>query len=315
VSTALRLSHTIAINANPHKGGINSNIHPDIRSLTLNTFIPAIGSALASLGLRWEPYVTGSSNSTPGSPIVFEEAVTEARTGRNAYGLTQTVSFLFELRGIRIADQHFQRRVATGLTKLSAALETARDQFDEVYNTIERARSEFIDGDDEIVITDYFEPINRTFTMVDRRNGSVVQVPITFYETTPSIANLTRPRPEAYLIPRTFTDVVDKLSTMGVSATRLDYEYRGTVEALNITSSSLETSLYEGTVLNTVTTETIEKEVYLPSESWLVSTRQKNAALAFIALEPENIDSFVSFNVVPVEEGGEYPIYRVMGGG
>jgi hypothetical protein len=293
-------------------GGIHPDIHPDIRSLTLDTFIPNIGQALNDIGLRWEPYVTGSSNSTSGSPIVFEEAVTEARTGRNAYGLTQTVSFLFELRGIRIADQHFQRRVATGLTKISAALETARDRFDEVYDTIERAREEFINGNDEIVVTDYFEPIKRTFTMVDRRNGSVVQVPITFYQTTPSVANLTRARPEAYLIPRTWTDVVDKLANMGIQATKLDYEYRGTVEALNITSSELETTIYEGTILNTVTTEAMEKEVYLPTGSWLVSTRQKNAALAFIALEPENIDSFVTFNIIAMEAGDEYPVYRIM---
>lgn len=43
-----------------------------------------------------------------------------------------------------------------------------------------------------------------------------------------------------------------------------------------------------------------------------MSTRQKNAALAFIALEPENIDSYVTFNYIPLETGDEYPIFRVM---
>ncbi|KAK5939091.1 hypothetical protein PMZ80_008394 [Knufia obscura] len=292
-------------------GGINPNIHPAIRSQVLDVFIPAMGERLESHGLRWEPYVTGSSNTTSGSRIVFEEAVTEARTGRNAYGLTQTISFLCEMRGIRLANQHFQRRTATALLKIEAILETARDQFDSVYSTVESAREEFINGNEDIVITDYFTLTNRTFTMVDRNNGSIVQVPIDFYVTTPSIANLTRARPEAYLIPRTWVDVVDRLRNYGLEVQTLDYEYRGTVEALNITSSELASTLYEGAVLNTVTTEPYEREVHLPAGSFMVSTRQKNAALAFITLEPENIDSFVTFNLIPMEEGDEYPVFRI----
>ncbi|PSK56594.1 hypothetical protein B9Z65_6218 [Elsinoe australis] len=293
-------------------GGINPNIHPDIRALLLDGFIPSIGSRLVANGLRWEPYVTGTANSTPGSAIELEEAVTEARTGRNAYGLTQTVSFLFELRGIRLADQHFQRRVATGLIKLEAALEYARDNFDTVLSTIDSARADFISSTEPIVVTDYFTRTNRTFTLVNRATGAIEQVPVTFFDSTPSVANLTRARPEAYLIPRTWADVVDKLRNFGLEVQELDYEYRGTVEALNITSSELEGALYEGAVLNAVTTESFEKEVALPSGSFVVSTRQKNAGLAFIALEPENIDSFVAFNIIPLEEGDEYPVFRIL---
>ncbi|TKX25920.1 carboxypeptidase-2 [Elsinoe australis] len=293
-------------------GGINPNIHPDIRALLLDGFIPSIGSRLVANGLRWEPYVTGTANSTPGAAIELEEAVTEARTGRNAYGLTQTVSFLFELRGIRLADQHFQRRVATGLIKLEAALKYARDNFDTVLSTIDSARADFISSNEPIVVTDYFTRTNRTFTLVNRATGAIEQVPVTFLDSTPSVANLTRARPEAYLIPRTWADVVDKLRNFGLEVQELDYEYRGTVEALNITSSELEGALYEGAVLNAVTTESFEKEVALPSGSFVVSTRQKNAGLAFIALEPENIDSFVAFNIIPLEEGDEYPVFRIL---
>lgn len=293
-------------------GGINPNIRQEIRDLLLDLFIPAMGDRLEANGLRWEPYVTGSTNSTPGSRIEFEEAVTEARTGRNAYGLTQTVSFLCEMRGIRLADQHFQRRTVTALLKLEAILETARDDFDNVLSTIEGAREEFINSDDEIVVTDYFTQTNRTFTMVNRNTGEIEQVDIDFWETTPSVANLTRSRPEAYLIPRTWSDVAAKLENYGIEVQTLDYEFRGTVESLNITSSELEDSIYEGTVLNTVTTEPMFKEVVLPSGSFLVSTRQQNAGLAFITLEPENIDSFVKFNIIPMDAGDEYPVFRIM---
>ena len=292
-------------------GGLNPNIHPDIRSQLLDVFIPAMGARLEQHGLRWEPYVTGNTNSTP-SRIEFEGAVTEARTGRNGYGLTQTISFLCEMRGISIADQHFQRRVATALLKLEAILETARDNHDDVLSTVENARKDFINGNNDIVVTDSFTPSVRNFTMVNRTSGEIEQVEIDYWITTPSVANLTRSRPEAYLIPRTWSDVATRLENYGLEVQTLDYEYRGTVEALNITSLKLAKELYEGHVLNTVTTETSYKEVSLPVGSFLVSTRQKNVALAFIVLEPENIYSYVTFNLVPVGVGDEYPIFRVM---
>ncbi|CAJ0554922.1 Ff.00g134350.m01.CDS01 [Fusarium sp. VM40] len=206
-------------------GGINPNIHPDIRDQLLEFFIPTIGKRLESYGIRWEPYVTGASNRTEGSRIRFTEAVTEARTGRNAVGLTQTISFLLEMRGIRIANQHLQRRVATALIKIQTILELARDNAEKVKAVVEDSRQDFIDSDEDIVITDSYVPENRTFTMVDTRNGSVVQAPIDFQRTTPSIANLTRSRPEAYVIPRTWSDVAERLQILGLKVEKLNYEF------------------------------------------------------------------------------------------
>lgn len=215
------------------------------------------------------------------------------------------------MRGIRLADQHFQRRVATALTTIEAILELARDNAEQVRQVVENAREEFIESDEEIVVTDYYVPENRTFTLIDTRDGSVVQVPVDFQRTTPSIANLTRPRPEAYIIPRTWIDISERLKILGVEVQRLNYEFKGTVEALTVETSSVDTVQYEGQYLNTVTTNSMEREIVLPVGSFYVSTRQKNAGLAFIALEPENIDSYVTFNIIPLTEGEEYPVFRI----
>lgn len=293
-------------------GGINPNIHPDIREQVLENFIPAMGAALEEHDLRWEPYVTnGATDDDPADKVILEEAVTEARTGRNAVGLTQAISFLLETRGIRLADQHFHRRVATQLIKITAILETARDEYEDVLSTVEDAIEDFINSDEEIVITDSYVRENRTFQLVDINNGSVVDVPIEFIRTTPSVANLTRPRPEAYIIPRTWFDVAEKLEILGLEVERLDNGWNGTVETLTIETSETDGEQYEGTYLNTVTTTSGERDVVLPPGSFRVSTKQKNAALAFIALEPENIDSYVTFNIIQVTEGEEYPIFRI----
>ncbi|KAH7123237.1 hypothetical protein B0J13DRAFT_679967 [Dactylonectria estremocensis] len=287
----------------------NLNIHSEIREMAEAVFAPRIESAMENRGLRWAPYVVG----TPGtSPIVLTETGSEPRIGDTSVALNQAIMFLTETRGIMLADQHFQRRVATGLTMVETILQTAADLAEDVYETVEGARAKFIASDDDIVITDYARSTNITWTFLDLESSELVDTQVQFFNTTPMVANLTRARPEAYLIPRAWAHVASRLETAGVKVETLKFAFTGEVEALNITSSVLGTTGYEGVALNTVTTETLQKDVHVPAGSFWVSTRQKNAAHAFVTLEPEGVDSYVSFAVVPVSVGDEYPVYRVM---
>jgi hypothetical protein len=284
----------------------NLNIHPAIRNLSETIFAPAIKASLLSKSLRGEPYVTASRTNPPR----LDEAGTDAKIGRNAMGLTQSVTFLFETRGIGIANQSFKRRTLAGLQMILGVLETARDQASSVYDTIENAIAEVVESKEDIIVTDYTRYSNRTYTMVDRRTGAVVQLPVEFASTTPATANLTRTRPEGYIIPRAWADLVERLQVSGLEVEIIDHVFPGEVEVYNITSSSLARSYYEGAIFNTVTTETLTREVTLPVGSFFVSSAQKNAGLAFVALEPENIDSYVSFGIVPMEVGDLYPVFR-----
>ncbi|KAF6808168.1 carboxypeptidase 2, partial [Colletotrichum sojae] len=71
-------------------------------------------------------------------------------------------------------------------------------------------------------------------------------------------------------------------------------------------------SKYEGITRTTVETSPVRKEVRIPAGGFWVSTRQKNAAHAFVTLEPEGIDSYATFNFLPVAVGDEYQVYRVL---
>lgn len=284
----------------------NLNIHESIRNLAENVFAPAINASLLSKGLRGEPYMTAARTNPPR----LEEAGTDAKIGRNAMGLTQCVTFLFETRGIGIASQSFARRTLAGVQMILGVLETARNQSSQVLDTIEGAISEFSKSGEDIVVTDYTRFFNRTYTMVDRRTGAVVQLPVEFASTTPATANLTRARPEGYIIPRAWSDLAERLHVSGLEIETIDHVFKGEVEVYSITSSQLARSYYEGAILNIVTTDTLKQEVTLPAGSFFVSSAQKNAGLAFMALEPENIDSYVSFGIVPVEVGDLYPVFR-----
>jgi hypothetical protein len=290
----------------------NLNIDEDIRTLAEELFAKNIGDDMEAATLRWEPYVTGSSRPGPDFVAEFAEAGTDGKIGRNAMGLTQAVVFLIEMRGIGLADQEFQRRTAAGLTMLSSIVQTAADNAEEVFTTVEGGIKKFINSNEDVIITDYSEVDIRPFQFVDKNTGEVTKAPVKFASTTPSFANLTRSRPEAYIIPVAWADLAERLRVAGLEVETLSEPFSGTVEALTVTSTSIETSYYEGVIRVTATTEASERELILPAGSFRVSTRQKNAALAFVALEPENIDSYVTFNIVPMEEGDEYPIFRVL---
>ena len=290
----------------------NLNINANIRRMSEDLFAVNIGKDLEAAGLRWEPYVTGSSSPTAGSSILFKEASSDPKIGRTAMALTQSITFLCETRGIGLADQEFRRRTVTALTMAESIIQTAADNAENVLSTVEAGIEEFVNSQEDIVVTDYANTMDRKFTMIEIGTGSLVQVPVKFASTTPTTANLTRARPEAYLIPKAWASLVSRLSDSGVEVQRLDYAFRGTVEALEITSLAFEDTYYEGVVPVTVTTTTVNIEVQLPVGSYLVNTRQRNAGLAFVALEPENIDSYVSFNIIPVAERDEYPVYRVV---
>lgn len=95
-------------------------------------------------------------------------------------GLAQTVTFLFETRGIGLADQEFRRRTACALTMITSTLEIAAANAATVYETIENGREEFIASSEPVVITDYNTLENTTFQMIWIANGSLVDYPVQF---------------------------------------------------------------------------------------------------------------------------------------
>lgn len=114
--------------------GKNLNTHADIRNISETLFAAGIANRLEAAGFRWESYFTLSGSDAPG--VTLSEAGSDAKAGRNSYGLMQAIGILNEVRGIRLTDQHFQRRVSTALTMVSAILDIALENFDEVYSTV-----------------------------------------------------------------------------------------------------------------------------------------------------------------------------------
>jgi hypothetical protein len=279
------------------------NTHLSIRNIGENLFLENIEKDVKPYGIRARPCVLGTQGGKLRDPIAFK-GITIA-----PMGLEQGVFVLLETRGQFLAGQHFQRRVATQLIMLESILNTARNNADQIVSTINAAVKTFISSNDPVVLTG--TAVNTTFTcpLIDVTDGFLKELNVT-YTGPASIPDATRARPEAYLIPRNWFTVAEKLRIMGVEVRELASGYSGTVTAYSITSSKLGTALYEGVVQNKLTVEPIKRQISLVPGSFRVSTRQKNAAFAFVGLEPDHQFSFASFGAFPLDTRYEYPIFR-----
>ena len=286
------------------------NIHKDIIALSEGLFTDTVFAALESNGMRTAPYFKVPEENV--DEPVLDELNPALEAGENSYGLLQSLSFLCEIRGIGLGDQHFRRRVASGLIVVETIIQLVVDNSDLVHSTVESARRDFTDGIDEVIIEVKARTTDITMEFINSEDGSKVAVPSQFKNTTYPEKVLTRPRPEAYIFPGAWSDVAERLRVFGVEVEQTSEEYLGTVEALTIDTLSLANTRHQGIVGTSVTTSSRTREVRFPKGAYRVSTKQKNAAYAFVTLEPENPTSYVRYNVILVARHEEYPVYRIL---
>lgn len=291
----------------------NPNIHPSIRDMAEGVFAPAIATAMDATSLTHGPYVVNipqPDSPSPGS-LQLNEFVTD-NNGDDQVALSQGISFLSETRGIGLGAQHFARRTAAGLTVLTTIVQTAITHADVVRQAIDDAREDYAASDDEIVVTSTPQMQEMEWPFIDSASGEKVQVPVVFGNNTPPLANLTRARPEAYVFSPAWADVAERLRDVGVEVDVLSEGFEGEVEALTVTRARLAEEKFEGVVMTgAIEMEVGRREVRLPKGAFWVGARQRRAAHAFVRLEPEAESSFAAWNVLPLEVGDEYPVYRV----
>lgn len=284
------------------------NVDPSIRRLN-EQFVTDIFAAAQAKGLRTFAYFTTTvSNGT----ITIQEPDAHAQANHKGAGNYQALTFLVETRGIRLADQHFQRRVASHLITLETIISKAVDEFDAVYNTIEDGRKAFVESRDDIVVVQDYQLSNKTVQFIDAANGSHVNVSVLSQNEDPAVVILKRTRPKAYVFSRAWSDVASQLRIFGVKVDVLTEPFVGNVEALVVQNATIAKTKFEGIAGTTVVTKSTSRSVTIPKGGFYVDTRQKNAGYAFVQLEPENEASLAFYNQIPLESGDEYPVFRVL---
>ncbi len=297
--------------------GKNLNIPEKIRNVSDDLFVENAQEQLTEVGFSSRSYYTTGRD---GEEVVIREGGTDPRIGRNALGLTPSLSFLVETRGIGIGRENFERRVAAQVETHIELIETTADHAKFIKKLVSSERQDLVkkglkvNDDDQIVVEDrQMEIPDQTLEVVDIAKGGTKDIPVTYYSATDSIPTLTRERPTAYLIPAEHENIIDKLEHSGVKVFQLPRDVLLPVEAYTVTKKE-DGGTYEGHELTNVETELSDRKVHFEKGTYVVTTAQPSANLAAVALEPESDDSYVTFNFIPSETGEELPIYRFVKG-
>lgn len=291
----------------------NLNVDKPIRDFSEDVVIGDLKKALDDKGYSHDTYIWMPASGKE----VLNEPGPDARVGRNGMALTNAVVLLLETRGIGIGMQHFPRRVDGQLTMNESILNTALANKDKVIKITDDAIAKTIEngknGTQDIVISAKKTKAKRDFSFVDIANDKVINVNWDANLSDNMTPDLTRKRPTAYIIPPAFNYVSKKLEQLGLTAKYLDKPQTMEVETLTVTENKPKSKLYEGQFRNAVKTEAGKRTITFPASTAIFTMAQKNANLMAMALEPESTDSYVTFNIIPVQKGDEIPVFRFHG--
>ncbi|MGP4079179.1 M14 family metallopeptidase [Pseudalkalibacillus sp. R45] len=297
--------------------GKNLNIPEKIRTISDDLFVENAQEQLSEAGFSNRSYYTTGRD---GEEVVIREGGTDPRIGRNALGLTPSLSFLVETRGIGIGRENFKRRVAAQVETHTDLIETTAENARFIKKLVSSERADLVkkgwkvNDDDQIVVEDrQVEIPNETLKVVDIAERGTKDIPVTYFSATDSIPTLTRERPTAYMIAPEHEHIIDKLEHSGVKVFQLPRDVRLPVQTYTVIGKE-DGGTYEGHKLTNVETELSERSVHFEKGTYVVSTAQPSANLAAVALEPESDDSYVTFNFIPSKTGEELPIYRFIKG-
>lgn len=294
----------------------NLNIPKKLRKTSDELVLENVNKALDKKKLSHHDYYTLA---TDNGKLVATEGSTETRIGRNALGLKNTMTYLIETRGINIGRADFDRRVFAQTTAQANFIKTTAANAQQIKQAVSKARQEVItkgqksDDHDNIVVKSENKRVpDQKLEVIDLAQAKKVNIPIEWEDSTEAYATLERERPTAYVMPPAYHEVARKLAMLGVKVEKLKKPAALSVESYKVVDKKVSTVLENGHYTNEVTTDVRSKNHSFPTGSYVFSMAQPNANFIALALEPESVDSYVTFNFLPVEKGDEIPIYRYM---
>ncbi|MES9737455.1 M14 family metallopeptidase [Peribacillus frigoritolerans] len=295
----------------------NLNIPEQLRKASDQLLLPNVFKTLEKEKLSYHDYYTLATSDD--GVLTATEGSTEARIGRNALGLKNTMTYLIETRGINIGRTDFNRRVFAQATAQAAFIKTTAEQASKVKKAVKQAETEIVqkgrraNDNDKIVITSENKLVkDQKLTVVDLAKAKMVDVPIDWLDSTDAYPTLVRDRPTAYILPPEYKNIAMKLQLLGVEVKKFKKTMKVAVESFRVNDLIVSAELESGHSTREVTTNVTSKTRDFPKGSYVFDMAQPDANFISLALEPEGIDSYVTFNFIPAAKGKELPIYRYM---
>ena len=282
----------------------NLNVPENLRILTDTLFVENARKVLDSNQFTHHDYM---STGKYGGEIHFNQGATNARSSASNFALTNTISTLFEIRGVGLGRTSFKRRINTTFLIAISYLETACNNMDLVKAEIEKASK----NQEKIIVTSSRSVYEDIIKTIDLDKNEIIDLKVTKRDALKSNPQLVRTRPKAYLIDVNKIEIIEKLKTLGITVETLPEEKELEVEAYVVSKYDKDSEKYEKMNLQTVETTLETKTILFPRGTFKISTNQKRANMITEVLEPEAPNSFVSFGIIETSKNETLPIYRI----
>ena len=282
----------------------NLNVPQNLRHLTDRLFVENARQTLDKNGLKHHDYI---STGKFGGEIHFNLGSTNARSSATNYALTNTISTLFEIRGVGIGRTSFKRRINTTFLLAISYLETASSNSMLVKKEIKKATEQ----QNDIVVTSKKTIDKKTIKTIDLDANKIIELDVTIRDGLRSQADLVRKRPIAYLVDANQTEIIEKLKILGVIIETLSEDQEIEVETYRISEYKRDSKKYEKMNRQTVKTEVETKNIKFPKKTYKINIDQRRSNIIIEVLEPEAPNSFVSLGVLETAIEAYLPIYRI----
>ncbi len=283
------------------------NMNSALTDLALQKFVAAARSAIESQGQTTFWYHTASTD--PKDQVVSMGGV-QPDTGRNVYGLRNTISMLIETRGIGLGRANFKRRVHSHVVATLAVLRTAGEQAPALQAAVQAAGAAAVASacKGDLVIRAQASEAKETLVFIDAATGADRAIEVPWRSALSLKVQAARPRPCGYWLSASQTEAVGKLITLGVQVRRLSADHKLMVERYQVLAEKggqrqdARGAIAATQAIRELTLATERFEQLLPAGSWYVPLDQALGAIAAAALEPDSQSSYGANHVMGIDE-------------
>lgn len=260
-------------------------------------------AALTGQQLTSEWYYTTSTNP---KDLWVSMGGTQPDTGRNVYGLRNTISLLVETRGVGIDRHHIQRRVHTHVTALNAVLKVTADRAADLQKLLPYVQREVSTQacQGQAVVEAGPTPGKFDLLMLDPTTGADRTVNVDWNSSLTLQTTKARARPCGYWLAPTAGATVDRLKLLGLSVSRVAESGSVLGETFSETGRAdgvrqdVRGTVAGGEGITKVNVSLVRSLIDVPAGSYYVPLNQPLANLALAALEPDTQNSFYANRIL-----------------
>ena len=284
------------------------NIPKVLRNATINNLQKSAEKALDREGYTHHFYFTIDYS---GDETALIKGAKSPQSSSSSYGLSNAISLLVEIRGIRLGRLCFERRTHSAYTVAKAILDEVYSKPKQIKEIVNSALAETIKGETPIVVKSHSAQTRIPTTFISLATNELVEYNFPVRDALDFIVDLERERPAAYYIEESEKYAVENLQILGVEVEKVGEDHEVTAESYKVTKYNESDTVWESIKKVSVNTEIVKEKIVCKKGGYIVRLNQDNANYAVSVLEPESENGFVSFRVVEAKLGEMLPIHRL----